>query len=246
MAEPVHPIRWVRPMRWVRDVLPAAMLCLAQCAPAAAAGDPARRALLDLIGRLEAPRGYDDYYRGVAAPPPAPLTAMTVAGVLAWQARIDVRSKSEAAGRYQITEATLRRLVRRLGVPGSARFDAALQDRLAGHLLDRAGWPAFRAGRLTPRAFGTRLAGTWAALPVLKGRTRGLSRYHGLAGNRALITAARMERFLAGLRGTGPVAGPAPAASRALTRQTSVIHDRPPKGKPPRRTARAGDPWAWD
>ena len=142
----------------------------------------------------------------------------------------------------------------RPGVPGNARFDAALQDRLAGHLLDRAGWPAFRAGRLTPRAFGTRLAGTWAALPVLKGRTRGLSRYHGLAGNRALITAARMERFLAGLRGTGPVpdasraavAGRAAAVGPAAKRQTSVIHDRPPKGKPPRRTARAGDPWAWD
>lgn len=80
---------------------------------------PKTAALLDFIGSIEAPRGYDDYYRGVSSPPPRPLTTMTVREVLAWQDRIDRYSKSEAAGRFQIIEDTLRGLVRKHGIDTS-------------------------------------------------------------------------------------------------------------------------------
>jgi len=42
-------------------------------------------AVLDLIGQLEAPTGYDTVYRGVRVPPPQPITTMTVGQVLDWQ-----------------------------------------------------------------------------------------------------------------------------------------------------------------
>ncbi len=238
----------------LRPVLAAALCAIGIAGPAPPAGAQpeagAQARLLDLIGRLEAPRGYDDYYRRVAAPPPRPLTAMRVAEVLAWQERIDARSRSEAAGRYQILEDTLRRLVRQGAVPPAARFDAPTQDRLAGRLLAEAGWAAFMAGRLSAKAFGNRLARTWAALPVLSGPKRGRSHYHGTAGNRARFGADAMLAFLKGLR----PGGAAPATGQARAR-SSVIHDRPPARPKPRgtaataaplRTAWRRDPWQWD
>lgn len=82
--------------------------------------------LLNLIGKAEAPRGYDQYYGGIKSQhaPPRPLTQLTVNEVLAWQDSIDRYYNSEAAGRYQVMEDTLRGLVRAGQVSGSARFDA--------------------------------------------------------------------------------------------------------------------------
>ena len=151
------------------------------------------RGLLDFIGTLES-NGYDDYYRNVAESPPRRLTTMTVGEVLDWQDRIDARSNSEAAGRYQIMEDTLRGLARQGVVPEDALFDAATQDALALHLLDRRGWDPNRADHVQ---MGDAIAREWAALPVCSGIRAGRSAYDGLAGNSARTTCDVWLRVLA-------------------------------------------------
>ena len=78
--------------------------------------DPKTKGLLNYIGSIEGPAGYDDYYRGVSSAPPRALSTMSIREVLAWQDSIDATSRSEAAGRYQIMEDTLRGLVRSEGI----------------------------------------------------------------------------------------------------------------------------------
>ena len=145
--------------------------------------------VLDLIGRLEAPEGYNQVYSGIRHPPPRPITTMSVADVLAWQRQTVRTSVSSAAGRYQIIRPTLERLVNEGVVSPSARFDAATQDHLGRHLLRETG---YRNGD-TSEATATRIAGVWAALPDL---ASGRSVYEGVAGNHALITAASWRGVL--------------------------------------------------
>ena len=152
--------------------------------------------LLALIRAVEAPAGYDDYYRGVSAPPPRLLTSMTIGEVLAWQDRIDPHSISEASGGYQIMEDTLRDLVARYGLDPAERYSPQVQDYLATRLIDESGWVGFQRGEISAAAFGDRLARVWAGLPRLTGPARGRSAYHGLAGNRALIPAEMFEAAL--------------------------------------------------
>ena len=45
--------------------------------------------VLDFIGSIEAPAGYNAYSYYASSPPPKPLTTMTISEVLAWQERID-------------------------------------------------------------------------------------------------------------------------------------------------------------
>ena len=150
--------------------------------------------MLDLIGSLEAPRGYDTVYYGVRVSPPRPITTMRVDEVLDWQ-RQAVRgaSVSSAAGRYQIIRPTLQRLVDAGLVAPGAIFDAATQDRLAQHLLRETG---YRAGDTT-QATANRIAGVWAALPRIGGTGDGRSVYEGLAGNHALVSATTYADVLA-------------------------------------------------
>lgn len=153
------------------------------------------RDLLTFIRMLEAPRGYDDYERRIPIPPPKPLTEMTVGAVMDWQAHVRrAGAPSTAAGGYQIISSTLARLVRMYGISRSARFDAALQDRLARLLIAEC-----RPRAITEHSeYGTCLAGIWAALPLTSGKNRGRSAYHGVAGNRALTTPETVLALLAG------------------------------------------------
>ncbi len=145
--------------------------------------------LLEFIGTLEAPGGYNSYSYYAAAPPPKPLTQMTIAEVLAWQERIDARSKSEAAGRFQIMEDTLRPLVRNHGIDTRLLFDVNMQNRLAVILLKRRGWDPRSPNHI---AIANSLAKEWAALPVVSGSNKGKSYYRNTKGarNRAQTTPA--------------------------------------------------------
>ena len=159
---------------------------------------PPATAILDFIGNLEAPGGYDQVHAAVPAAPPERLTEMTVGEVLDWQARIRPTAVSTAAGRYQIIRPTLARLVRRYGIASGQLFDAETQDALAVRLLEECGYR--RAGAA---AFANCLAGVWAALPRVSGPGAGLSAWHGTAGNRALATPAAVLDLLEGGRGAG-------------------------------------------
>jgi hypothetical protein len=149
--------------------------------------DPKTAGLLEFIGTLEAPKGYDSYSYYAAAPPPRPLTTMTIREVLAWQDRIDARSKSEAAGRFQIMEDTLRRLVTSKGINQNLLFNEATQNRLGVILLKEAGWNPLGTNYVT---MANNIAKVWAGLPLVSGPRRGESVYRNLKGpkNRAQST----------------------------------------------------------
>lgn len=157
--------------------------------------------LRDLIGSVEAPKGYDQVYGGIRSAdlPPKRLTSMTVGEVLAWQDSIDPRYPSEAAGRYQVMEDTLRGLVRSGKVRTTDRFDARGQDRIADLLLERRGLSSYQSGRISDREFAQRLSQEWASFPAAirdrKGRpATGQSYYAGDGLNRSHLT---LDRVLA-------------------------------------------------
>ncbi len=179
--------------------------------------------LLDFIGDLEAPQGYGTIYADKQGRLPKPLTSMTLGEVIDAQKAWSKNHGSSAAGRYQFLRATLTDLSKELGLRGSQRFDADLQDRLGFHLLKRRGYEAFMAGKISRTEFGKRLAQEWASLPVLaaaKGQKRDLKRgqsfYAGDGLNRALVAPEQVEAMLDEVR-QGRAAQPereAPAPAR--------------------------------
>lgn len=158
---------------------------------------------------------YDVVWGGIAAKHrPAKLSAMTIAEVLAWQDSIDALYRSEAAGRYQIMEDTLRSLYREAGLTGADLFDKAGQDRLAVALLKRRGLEMYLDGRITLETFCNNLAREWASLPMVSGPKRGRSYYDGDGLNKAGVDVAP---FIAAVRAVSlspkPVAvSPAPVS----------------------------------
>lgn len=150
-------------------------------------------ALLNVIGRAEAPGGYDTVYHGSVIQPPRPITSMTVGEVLQWQDEsVRAGSASSAAGRYQIIRGTLRDLVAMGAVSRGEKFDKGAQDRAARALLERRGLSDYRAGRISREAFAQNLAQEWAGLPVAikdrRGRSaRGQSYYAGDGLNAATV-----------------------------------------------------------
>ncbi len=139
--------------------------------------------LRDLIAKAEAGRaGYDAVQLGARVRPEKPPTQMTLAEIFAWIEATP--GQPHAIGRYQFIPKTLAGLVTQAGVPHSAQFSAALQDRLADMLLNQAGLQDFLAGETGHVAFMNALARVWAGLPTSSGQ----SHYHGYAGNKASIT----------------------------------------------------------
>jgi hypothetical protein len=145
--------------------------------------------LLDFIGALEAPDGYDSYSYYASAPPPKPLTQMSIAEVLAWQDKIDPTSKSEAAGRFQIMNYTLRDIVKQHGINPNLRFNEETQNRLALLLLERRGWHPDSTDYIS---MANSIAHEWAALPLVSGPDKGKSAHHNTKGakNRAQTSPA--------------------------------------------------------
>jgi muramidase (phage lysozyme) len=132
--------------------------------------------LLDFIGDIEAPKGYDTIYGNNQDKLKKRLTAMTLAEVQAQQRDWTRRFRSSAAGRYQFMRNTLEGLIKELKLDTAQKFTADLQDRLAYVLLRRRGYDAFMNQRISISEFGKRLAQEWASFPVLAG-TQGAHRY---------------------------------------------------------------------
>ena len=166
--------------------------------------DRARR-ILDFIGEIEAPRGYGDVYAPNRKLLARDLESMTIDEVIRWQRWVtqEKGSRSSAAGRYQFLRKTLEGLKRQLGLAGSERLDANMQDRLAFELMVGRGWSRFVNGSLGVEDFALSLAKEWASLPVLdtaKGQQRVVHRgesYYASDGlNKALTKADDFERLL--------------------------------------------------
>jgi hypothetical protein len=147
--------------------------------------------MLDLIGSLEAPEGYNQVYGGVKLSPPRPITSMTVDEVLAWQRQASKTAVSSAAGRYQVIRATLNNVVDQGVVGRGELYSSATQDRIGKYLLSQAG---YRNGNSSDEVLN-RISGVWAALPKVSGAGAGASTYEGFAGNHALIDAASYKKY---------------------------------------------------
>lgn len=159
--------------------------------------------LLDFIGSIEAPKGYGTIYGNKQSKLAKPLTEMTLDEVLAAQVAWSKNHGSSAAGRYQFMRATLTGLISELGLRGSQKLDADLQDRLGYHLLKRRGYADYMAAKTDRTTFGKRLAQEWASLPVLADMQgahrkikRGQSYYAGDALNKSLVSPERFEEVL--------------------------------------------------
>ncbi len=145
--------------------------------------------LLDFIAKHESGGNYNIVWGGINRKhrPPKPLTSMTVGEVLNWQDSIDRLYQSEAAGKYQIMEDTLRNLYKEAGLTLNSMFDEAGQDKLATTLLKRRGLDKYLSGHLSVEDFCNNLAKEWASLPVVSGPKRGKSYYSGDGLNKALV-----------------------------------------------------------
>lgn len=159
----------------------------------------AYRPLLDTIAKGESNGNYNAYF-GHPDNTELRFTRMTVAEVMAWQQEyVRQGSPSNAVGRYQFISPTLARLVKQLHISPQARFDEALQDRLAIALIEPHGSRAFIQKKLTAEQFAANLATEWAALPRMSGSNPHQSYYAGDGLNQARIDAkellAALDKF---------------------------------------------------
>uniref|UniRef100_UPI0030C71F9B hypothetical protein n=1 Tax=Sinorhizobium sp. KGO-5 TaxID=1470810 RepID=UPI0030C71F9B len=160
--------------------------------------------LLDAIGGIEAPRGYDTIYGNNQDKLAKLLTSMTYGDIVEAQASWTKRFKSSAAGRYQFMRATLIGIAQEIpSLRGDLIFDKDLQDRLGYYLLLRRGYEKFIAGDMSILAFGKAIAQEWASFPVLapcqgahRAVRRGQSYYAGDGLNKALVKPERVEAIL--------------------------------------------------
>jgi hypothetical protein len=159
--------------------------------------------LLDFIGNKES-KGYDDINGLVSRSryPTKKLTQMTMKEILDWQESIDKFQDSEAVGRYQIMEDTLRgynndktkgsekdSLYAKAGLSSGSLFSPENQDKLATYLIQSEGLNKFLSGEISREIFANKLASVWAALPLVDGPNAGKSNYNGdRAGNKATAT----------------------------------------------------------
>lgn len=171
---------------------------------------------------------YDVVWGGIKAKhrPPKSLRTMTVAEVLAWQDSIDPLYRSEAAGRYQIMEDTLRVAAPAAGVKPTERFDEKTQDRLAVHLMRGRGLDLYLNGAITAEHFANQLAREWASLPVVTGKKKGRSFYDGDGLNKSLVD---VGPFLAAVRSVKADTTPAANAARPKAAPTVPQSTTPAK-----------------
>lgn len=135
------------------------------------------RPLLDLIGNTEGTdkgRGHNETLAyGRLTGGPVDLVAMSLTEIDALQTRMLQHKEnvwnSSAVGRYQIVGTTLRAIRNTLGLTGSEKYDADMQERLACFLLGQRGIDKYLSGRLSEDTMLLNLAKEWASLPTPQG-----------------------------------------------------------------------------
>jgi conjugal transfer mating pair stabilization protein TraG len=163
--------------------------------------DPAAyKPLLNTIAAGESDGNYNAYY-GHAGNTSIQFTDMSVGQVLQWQQQyVKGGSVSSAVGRYQILRPTLEGLVSEQHISLSARFDPALQDRLAINLMERRGSVAYVYKKLTPQQFAANLAKEWASLPRMTGKDPAASYYDGDGINASRVSIAAVNQAVVQLK----------------------------------------------
>jgi len=162
--------------------------------------------LLDFIAKPESGGDYNVVWGRIKSSdrPSRPLVTMTIAEVLAWQDSIDAKYMSEAAGRYQIMEDTLRSLPPAAGLLSSDLFNEVNQDKLATALLRRRGLDKYMVGLISAETFANNLAHEWASLPLVTGPKAGRSAYAGDGLNNAHVTVDAYMKAVRAVKSNAP------------------------------------------
>lgn len=156
--------------------------------------------LLNTIAKGESKGNYNAYF-GNTTNNTILFTNMTVAQVLQWQEDyVKSGSPSSAVGKYQIVRPTLSGLVEKLHIDPSAKFDAALQDKLGVALLEKRGAVAYMQNKLPRDQFAANLAQEWAALPKVTGPDPQQSYYAGDGLNKVKVSTAEVFQALATIK----------------------------------------------
>ncbi len=189
-----------------------------------------KQKILDFIGAKESSKyGYNALVyakKGYETPKSAPLTEMTIAEVFEYQRGMRSRGHaSSAVGRYQFIQATLERLVKKAKIPVTEKFSPSVQDRLAGMLLDEAGWNEYKDGKIDTKTFQNRLSRIWASLP----RSDGTSEYAGLAGNKVLTSSEKLQGVLTDAKSSTTAVAPKSPSSTTASVQTYTPPPHIPK-----------------
>ena len=171
--------------------------------PGAAAANLA--AVRELIGRAESRGDYNVMVGGKKAD----LTNMTLEQILDLQKTMGRKNgfESDALGKYQITSATLRDLIRKTGLdPKTTKFDEAMQDRLADELIVYRGqYNKYAAGAISKDKFLKNLSQIWAGLPK---DSSGKSYYDKVGSNKATVSYEdAIKSFKVGGISKGPDSG---------------------------------------
>ncbi|WP_416333357.1 hypothetical protein [Agrobacterium tumefaciens] len=225
--------------------------------------------LLDFIGDIEAPQGYDTIFGNRQGNLQVPLTQMTYGNIIDaqanWGSKTWVRNNwghktaSSAAGRYQFMRATLQDIAREIrSIDGKMIFAPSLQDRLGYYLLLRRGYADFISGKLNLVQFGLNLAKEWASFPVLSATagqhrdvTRGQSYYAGDGLNKSLIKPEQVEQRLRHVRelaalmteaDTPATISPKPSKAKPSVALAPAASEEIVKSKPVRKSGRF---WTW-
>ena len=189
---------------------------------------PALKALLDVIRKHEAPKGYGQIYGGAkGVPKDTDVSKMTLNGVLAFQRRmLDGKSASTACGGYQFLRKTLMATIAQMGLKGSELWDADLQDRMAVHLMNNRGLGKYMTGQISRDTFCNNLAKEWASLPVvtaIKGASRmlvpGQSYYAGDGLNKAFHKPVVILALVEALKTTEKPVQPVPHIPAPMAQQ---------------------------
>ena len=127
-------------------------------------------ALLEMIGGAEGAGNYNAY-SGNAQNNQVQFTGMSVNDVMSWQRQTIATgaTPSSAVGKYQIVLATMREVVKEMGLDGTEPLTPQLQDAMAMHLLKRRGYDKFVAGEMSASEFQDSIAKEWASLPTSAG-----------------------------------------------------------------------------
>jgi muramidase (phage lysozyme) len=156
--------------------------------------------LLTTIAKVESKNNYNAYF-GNAGNTSVQFTSMTVGEVLAWQKQfVEQGNPSSAVGRYQFIDSTLRGLVHQLNIDQTAKFDEALQDKLAVALLERRGIREYANDKISREEFAHNLSKEWAALPQAIGDQPEQSYYANDGLNKAQLSVDEIYRSIATVR----------------------------------------------
>ena len=131
--------------------------------------------------------------------PKRPVTSMTFGEVLAWQDAIDHKYMSEAVGKWQFLEDTLRGAYLGAGLKPTDRFSEENQRRVAMVLLQRRGLNDYISGKIPAVRFAQNISKEWASMPCTikdrRGRPpRGQSYYAGDGLNKAHVTISQLMK----------------------------------------------------